>query len=49
MWEPVLQELGIVEKTPHTTRHTLATKLDEVEKYDKLRNKKNSTDTQHKI
>lgn len=28
--------------TPHETRHTCATKLDEVEKYDKLRNKKNT-------
>lgn len=31
IFEPILAELGITGKTPHCTRHTLATKLDEVE------------------
>lgn len=44
IWEPIMEQLGM-NHTPHETRHSTATKLHEVEKYDKLRNKKDSTDT----
>ena len=42
IFEPILRELGITGITPHCTRHTFSTKIHEVEKYDKLRNKKNT-------
>ena len=35
VWKPIMQQLGM-QHTIHETRHTTATKLDEVEKYDKL-------------
>lgn len=35
IFEPILKQLGM-KHTPHETRHTTATKLHEVEKYDKL-------------
>lgn len=31
IFNPILEELGIKGKTPHCTRHTFATKIDEVE------------------
>ena len=36
IFEPILQQLDITGITPHCTRHTFSTKIDEVEKYDKL-------------